>query len=120
MALYGIVVGIKRIHGTLNFCRNDVGQKSQTPHVDTQNGSALLAHIAGSTQQGAVATQRHHKVSRKVAALKQFHLVVLQFVLGNKKVVKTPFYTYICPPTGEIFHDFVDVCRLLGLVYIAE
>ena len=57
---------MKGIHATLDIIRTDIRQKTETPHIDTEDGNLLLPHPTGGLQERTVATHRDYKIRIEV------------------------------------------------------
>ena len=118
--LYGEVVMIECIQTSPDILRTYISQKTQTPHVHTQDRNLLLPHPAGSLEERTVATHRDHEIGIEVITLEHLGSVqVVKMMVAQESII---VFIHIQLGTEDREHGqhLLNRCRLLHLIAIAK
>lgn len=90
--LDGVGVVVDALDSRVYLIGRDVGQKTQSPHVDAQDGDALVANARCGLEEGAVAAHADHNVGLEVVIVDETLGVDVELQPIGKILVESAVY----------------------------
>ena len=98
----------------------DIGQKAQTPHIDTDDGCRGSSYHAGCAQQRTVTTHGNGVVVGLLIAVEHMGERRLDACCVLQELEILTIYMNLCLVLFQAREHFLDAGRFLGLVAVAE
>ena len=111
---------IECIQTSPDILRTYISQKTQTPHVHTQDRNLLLPHPAGSLEERTVATHRDHEIGIEVITLEHLGSVQVVKMMVAQESIIVFIHVQLGTEDREHGQHLLNRCRLLHLIAIAK
>ena len=86
--VHSIVFLVKCSNGALYLLGIDVGQKTQSPGIDAEDGNLFGTDHAGCTEKGAIASHRDGKIGLKLAVVEDMNTTERQLLSFSNKGIE--------------------------------